>query len=463
MRSFLLFAGTLASLAVLTHRTAFLAGNDASRFAQIESMVDYGTPSIDESRYRWTVDRVRIEGRDYSNKPPFFSLVGAAVYALLKAVGRISFATNEGATIYWLVLLLVGLPTASLVVVFYRFLRRYDGTDERARLLATAALAGGTILTSFSTTLNNHTPAAALLFAAWTAGFRGKAACAGACLALAGCVDIVPAMVFAPVIGAMLHRRGGFRPLRTFALTLACGALPFFGSNWIMTGHLVPPKMVSGALDYSSGFAPRVAGVLLPGSPWYPFACLFGWHGFFSVSPVLLVGLAGWWQAIRHGHWVPRGDLLLSAAAAALLIAGHAVFVGSFGGWSYGFRYLIPLVPLILLFIPAFLARRPLAPYVLVLLVSGVFALLGAYHPWPPGYEQEANKHPVASMVRNPMGGNLAAWSDAHFPDSRLSSSLGARFISRDEVARLRYLYLFFGSKGDWSAAQSYLRRLPPE
>src|SRR5262245_14429245 len=51
----LLFVISLAILVPLTHDCVFMAGNDASRFAQIESLVDFRQSNIDESRYAWTV------------------------------------------------------------------------------------------------------------------------------------------------------------------------------------------------------------------------------------------------------------------------------------------------------------------------------------------------------------------------------------------------------------------------
>jgi hypothetical protein len=167
---------TLLPLIFLTHRSVFLAGNDASRFAQIEALVDYREPYVDHSRYRWTVDRVQIGDHVYSNKPPVMALAGAAVYAVLKTLTGWTFRTDEGHVVRALVVILVGLPTAWLVARFYAALGWHRGISPGARWLTTVALAWGTILTSFSVTLNNHTVAAALLFAAVVDACRGRPA-----------------------------------------------------------------------------------------------------------------------------------------------------------------------------------------------------------------------------------------------------------------------------------------------
>jgi len=444
----LLFLLTLGFLALLVHGRVFGAGNDASRFALIESLVDFGQMPIEASRYHWTIDRVTIAGQDYSNKPPLLSLFGAAIYAAIKGVTGLTFARNEAAVLYLLNLLLVALPTAWLVAVFHRSLLRY-WRPQAPLSLVTLALAAGTILTSFSTTLNNHTVAAALLFAACEAAWSGNAMTAGCHIALLACIDTVPGLVFAPVLGLIVRDTAGARGLRRFAGALAAGAALFVAANLWVVDSPWPPKMVPGALDYSSSTGPELAGVLLPTSWTYPLSALFGWHGFFTVSPVLLFGAAGMARAALEGRPLPRCWIVLLAAACGLMIGGHVLFVGSFGGWSYGFRYLIPIVPLLLFFAPAVLgpvARRAFVP---VLAISCLCALLGAYNPWPPADEPGTGKHPVASMVTNPVGANLAAWLWEYAPGGWLADASARLFISPDREARDRYLALFYASRGD--------------
>jgi hypothetical protein len=444
------FAATLAFLACLTHDRVFLGGNDASRFAQIEALVDLGQTQIGGSRYAWTVDQVTIDGRNYSNKPPVLSLIGAGIYAVLEHAAGLSFARHEAATIYVLTLLVIAGSTAALCAGFHGALARgYPATSEAVRLLTTAALAAGTILTSFSTTFNNHTPAAACLFAACCGAWRGSAWRAGAWLALTALIDPAPGLVFAPVLAVGLSVAAGPARLKRYAVALALAVGVFAATNWWICGHALPPKMVRGGMDHSSRFASSVAGVLLPDDPWYPIDCLFGWHGFFSVSPVLLLGAAGLAAAIRGARPLPRRTAVAVAIGCAVMIAGHALLAGSYGGWSYGFRYLIPIVPVLLFFAPPVVERLGRAVVLPLLTLSILTALVGAYHPWPPGYEQEAGGDPVASIVENPIGGNLAAWWNRGFPGSALGERLGAVFISPDPVERRRYLWLFYASKGD--------------
>lgn len=439
-----MFAAALVLMAILTHDRVFLAGNDASRFAQMEALVDYGHPYINESRYARTVDRVTIGGKDFSNKPPLLSLIGAGVYFLLEKAGGLSFAHDDAWVVYILTFLLVGVPGAWLVTLFHSSLRRHAAASPRAIWLATSALAAGTLLTSFSGTMNNHTVTAALLFAAFDAALGGMAVAAGLWSALAACIDIVPGVLFIPVFALMLQ--DGAR--RRFAIPIAAGAATFAACNLWIVGSPLPAKMVRGAVDHSSQFGASVAGVLLPDSWIYPLECLFGWHGFFTVSPVLAFGIAGLALAARAGRPLPRRECVALCLAMGAMAAGHVVFVGSYGGWSYGFRYLIPIIPLLLFFAPRAIERAPWL-FTATLAISGLFAAIGAYNPWPPAYEQERNKDPVASLVTNPIGGNASAWMEEHFPGARLTEAMKARFIGGSPRERARYLALFYLDKGD--------------
>lgn len=441
------FLLTLLPLALLTHGSVFLAGNDASRFGQIEAMVDYGEPYLDHSKYRWTVDRVEIGGHVYSNKPPVLALAGAGAYAVLKRLTGWTFRTDEAHVVRALVLILVGLPTAWLVSRFYSALGWHRGISPRVRWLTTVALAWGTILTSFSVTLNNHTVAAALLFAALVDACRARPVRAGLWAGLTVCVDVVPGMIFVPVVLWIVRDLTGRDGVVRSVTALASCAVLFLTADLVTVGSLLPPKLVPGGVDHSSRFASSVGGVLLPERWTYPLECLFGGHGFFSVSPVLLFGAVGLVVASLRPTVLRQRWCRQIAAATAVTVLGHIVLVGSYGGWSYGFRYLIPVIPVLLFFAPVVVTGWKTKLFEVVLVVSFVFALLGTYHPWPPAYEQQTHRDRVASRVTNPVGGNAAAWLEQHFPGSRVAAKAGARFVSRDPELRREYYAYFTRSK----------------
>ncbi|HAF96337.1 MAG TPA: hypothetical protein DER10_08525 [Elusimicrobia bacterium] len=450
----LVFFISLGVLTLFTHNSVFLAGNDASRFAQIEALVDYHHPYINESRYSWTIDRVTLNGRDFSNKPPFLSIAGAGVYYLLSRIPGVSFAGNEHLVVYLLTLLLVGLSSAWLAVKFYAATQKYFRPERRVQYFAAASLMFGTILTSFSVTLNNHTVAAAFLFAAFCAVIEEKAVKAGFWASLAFCADPAPGAIFLAVFSGMLRHSTKKGSLVRYLLSASLAPALFCASNLVITGSVLPVKMISGGYDHSGQFAPNLGGVLLPDDWFYPLKCLFGWHGFFTVSPVLLPAIFGLVKQLRCGEVLGRARTRWLGAGIAATILFHIFFAGSYGGWSYGFRYLIPIIPLCLFFLPPVI--RELNPFIFAALLaaSTLFAFIGAYHPWPPGYEQEAGKDPVVSLVKNPIGGNASAWLHEKSGTATVTKMAESVFLHEDILSRYLYLNLFFESKGDIKTAE---------
>ncbi len=365
--------------------------------------------------------------------------------------------------LYWVTLLLIGVPSAWLVARFFAELERFPEVDGRWRMVLTSALGAGTLLFTFSTTLNNHTVAAALLFAACIAALDGRGLASGLAVGLAAAVDLLPGLGLAPVFAWMLWRKRSPAAIARFAAGLGCGLAVAALANLGTHGSLLPVKLVPGAVDLSAQAGRAVGGVVLPQNLLYPLEILGGGHGLFTVSPVLLFGAWGLVLACRRPSrgGTPRDVTLGRALAAgiALQIAGHAAVAGSFGGWSYGYRYLLPIQPLLLFFAPLALARPrgwPRRLFAAVLPVSILFAALGAYHPWPPAFEQESSGQPVAMLVHNPVGGNAAGWLAAHAPGSALAGWAARRFVSADRRDQRRYFALFFGSKGDLATMRRF-------
>lgn len=453
----------LALYAATTHRRVFSAGNDAARWATIESLVDHGRASIERSRFAGTVDQVRLGELRFSNKPPLLALLGAAVYLPLQVVTGWSLAGPGAANVLWFVtVVLVGLPAALLAGRFHLALEHFPALEGSRRWLLTAALAAGTLLWPFATTLNAHVPAAALLFVALLAALDGRAVRSGAFAGFSAALDLLPGAGFVPVFAALLWKRGGGGAWKRFALGLSLPVAVVLVANRATHGSMLPIKLVPGAVDLSSLAGPSVGGVVLPQGAGYLFEILFGGHGLFAVSPVLLFGAVGLLLACRKGTtdgWGDRADWRWLAVGIAAQVIGHALLAGSYGGWSYGYRYLIPVQPVLLFAAPFALSRASsLRPILLggALSISVLFAALGAYHPWPPGYEQETNRHPVASLVRNPVGGNAAAWLAAQAPGEAVTRLLADRFVSRDPAAARAYFALFFGSKGDLATMERF-------
>ena len=253
-----------------THQGAFAAGNDASRFAHIEALVEHGVPYLDHSRYAWTIDRVMIDGRAYSNKPPIMAMAGAIVYSGIQTLTGWSFEQDSAAITKTLSVILVGIPSALLIGVFYLALGLHASIKPSTRWLTVAGLALGSLLTSYSGTLNNHTVAAAFLFFAFYSAWSRQFVLAAILISITTWIDVVPGIVFIPTLTWMAFEHGNRKCLTRFLLTGLVCAAPFMLANWLTVGHILLPKMVPGAVDQSSHFGTSVAAVLLPETWYYP-------------------------------------------------------------------------------------------------------------------------------------------------------------------------------------------------
>jgi len=112
-------------------------------------------------------------------------------------------------------------------------------------------------------------------------------------------------------------------------------------------------------------------------------------------------------------------------------------------------------------FAPPLIDRRPRL-FGAALAVSILFALIGAYNPWPPAYEQKLDTS-IASVVENPVAGNATAWLQEYAPEARLTAWMKERFVSPSPVVAGAYLALFYLDKGDYLNAGKMVRELPPE
>ena len=185
---------SLVSYALLTH-SHLGSWNDSSRLATAEALVEQGTWAIENTRLgRLTADYILWNGHFYSDKPPVLSFLAAGVYGALNAATGVAFVDEycqptlnphycfalfdprAADWAYYLVtLLLVGIPSALMLGLFYRATDFFGLTNPMSLALA-AALGVGTMVFPFSLVFSNHVPAAAALMLGLYALLRSKKA-----------------------------------------------------------------------------------------------------------------------------------------------------------------------------------------------------------------------------------------------------------------------------------------------
>ena len=294
------------------------------------SWIRHGDATIDEYPPGQS-NEIVFRGHRYSSYPVGLSLVAAPALAPFIVAGAqiedLVFRTLFGR-------LLATLCTVASVGFMFLACRRVARQD--AAIVATLGYAFGTATWSIaSQELTQH--AAVQLFVAmglWLLAGAGPAAPrSGLALGLATLTRPLAVIVVAAGALAVLRTGGRSALLRyvgwglpPLAFLVVYNVAVFGSPSGALYGGPIPWEFPP----------PGLAGLLISPS-----------HGLFVYSPLLLLSIAGSWRAWRSVR-DPASLLIreLSLAVVASWVAYSAV-AWWWGGWSYGNRYLLDVVPLL--------------------------------------------------------------------------------------------------------------------
>lgn len=178
-RALLVLAAGIQLLRILqvqstTGETPFFSANDRSRWCTIAALAINGTYEIDQiieikdpqtRRRTWyTIDLVRHRGADgkqhyYSSKPPLLPTLYTGVYLLIRNVTGVSLMSNPFLVAKLMLIIVNWLPLVAWWWLMVRWFER-NSLGPWGLCVGTLFVAGGTFLSTFVTTLNNHLPAA---------------------------------------------------------------------------------------------------------------------------------------------------------------------------------------------------------------------------------------------------------------------------------------------------------------
>ena len=334
----------------------FFNPNELSRFQTVVAVVETGSFAIDGELAALGdhEDKAAAGGRLYSNKAPGLSLAAVPVYALLRIV--LPRPDSPTAPIFVLLRLL----TVSLVCVLAlsRFARRLSIRPEwrTAAPLVTFAVGFGTPFLYYARSFFGHAWTAALLFLAWDALSRSETrtsrqGSAAAVLAgfLAGWAAISE-YTMAPVALA-LAVRSAFPPpgprrgkqLLSFVAGLAVPLSVVLAYQAICFGSPFVPSYAREAYPaYAELAARRFFGF---GVPDPKVAVAYFFHparGILLFSPFFFWAGPGFARWLRSKRDRPDGVFALAASAIAFLLL--TAYPNWHAGWSFGSRYLLPLL-----------------------------------------------------------------------------------------------------------------------
>jgi len=387
------------------------ASDEAIRLETVQSIVERKSFSIQrsvkEGRPNWmegTVTLYRPAKKVISGQPPFMASLLAGAYWAMNRSG-LSMSENPALVSYLLTLLGTTLPAAGAAGLIYRMGRMFELQRSWRSLLSIAATIGSG-LASYSTVLNPHVPAAALVLGSaaaiihWARSvdpFRSLAwlSIAGLCAASASVIDplsfvfliLFLSPIFATRIsfptraaGALLYLAGAAFPLVAHCSICLRVGIPIVPAPFVDAPAEIPHVELSD--DDSESASPQVIVRMFDAS--------LGSHGTLVHFPLLLVACFGI-AAIMHRNW-PMWMKALAAATGIGAITIFCIVVFSKANLQYAMyanRWFICFSPLLMLWCGAWLKRshtKGVRISALICLVLSLIAgVVGMLHPWPEG------------------------------------------------------------------------------
>jgi hypothetical protein len=372
------------------------SSNDRSRWAMVRALVEEGTFVVGKRdpvtgkdsgiifEDGWqSVDKVLhpVTNEFYSSKPPLLSVLVAAEYWLLRNVLGWDIVKDR-----WPVMVTILITINILPLILYLWLLaaladRF-AKDDWSRFFIVIAGGLATVMTPFLITFNNHTIATtSVLLALWaTLKIRdlsqgGSVApvkwflLAGFAAGFAACMEL-PALALTAGLGVYLILLNARATLSAYLPSaLLCG-VALLACNYAELGQLRPAYAEFGGPWYQyegshwkvpEGTKKRgidFAGVNGETKTVYTFHLLVGHHGWFSLTPIMFLGLIGMIVAVarsKQNETASEPDngyrlfALFSLLVSVVVIGFYIYKSDNYGGWSNGPRWLMWLSPMWLL------------------------------------------------------------------------------------------------------------------
>jgi hypothetical protein len=371
-------------------------------------------------------------GHTFINKPPGASILAAAPYAVIFAIERRLHLPVDSMTRTnrWIsTALSAGLCGALIGPLLYLYGRR-RGANARNALCVSTIILFGTIVFPYSTMLFAHVPAALFLLLSLVL-LKDRPLAAGIAAGIAVSCFYVCALAAAILaIAAFSYRR-------MVAVRFVAGTLPFAISmamyQWLCFGSPFRTAVESSTRftqkDRLFGVIGTVSTDALYGITLSPY------RGLFFVSPILLLAFA------RFASMKRNQEFWCVVTIAIVFILAIASFNGWSGGYAFGPRYLVPIVPLLGV---AMMAARLRMIWIPVVIVSvGLNFIATATDPMPSSeLPHPVSRYLVPAFFTGQIGertrrdiGYFPTRSVDHVSLARESGNLGEFIFGRGELA----------------------------
>jgi tetratricopeptide (TPR) repeat protein len=369
--------------------------NDAARMATIQAMVEHHTMALDNTILKSDVDIMVRNGHRYSDKPPLLQGLGAVVYWPLYQAG-LRFSNHYNLVYFILAFILSGIPYILLCGFTFILIRKL-AFSQTAAWAGWGIMLAGTIIFPYAMTFNNHLLAALMILLAVGLYLslgpdnenKGRITWIGFCAAAGMFLELPTGGLNFLGLGLLLGMKNPRRLIYYFAGAFL-PVITHFSLNYWQTGDLIPAYLHKSFYQFQGSYwggdlgHKRLFGKTIFSQFWH---MAFGYRGIFLFSPILLGGL---WEMGKYSlkkRNTLQGIAILGIVLVFGTMASYAVQISDLGGGSYGLRWVIPALPILIFFSALWFSRLPgklkIAGGVCLFLPSVLISSIGVYNPWP--------------------------------------------------------------------------------
>lgn len=391
--------------------------NSASRFLTIESLAERGSFTIDEKN-NLTNDKVFIDGHYYSSKPPVLSVMGAGVYFILHQLFNLHFPDDIAFTrnsdlsvthspsvvIYLVTIILAGFSYLLLLYHFYLSLRFFK-IEQKYKSLLILGLAFGTLYLPYATSLNNHVVVGAFLFMSFyhllkikieKLGYkrlRTSVVYSGLFCSLAAVADLPTGMIFLGLFFVYYLFTIKPKKLLIFYILAAVPLLALhFYLNLLIIGDFLPAQLHPEYWEVDPIGLPQLSGQeVKPSIVYYLFHIFIGKRGLLLYTPILAFSFYSIFRIVRRKDHSFNKEAVLVLAGFVLITLFYCLLIRGYAGRTFGFRWFIAVTPLLYFFTIFLFTQKPrfqffIDFFLVCMVISILFALVGLYNPWSNDY-----------------------------------------------------------------------------
>lgn len=381
--------------------------NVVTRWALTRSLCDHGSIEID--RYEFlTSDKASTDGHFYCDKAVLLSVAALPVCLASSALGAVEPEEPEGLLSDPARIISERILTGGSLLLLLLLIGSVTGGGS----LPLIAVGLGSILLPYSSIFYAHVPAAALLLLSWYQQQRGRHAWSDAAGCLACALEFPVAALFAVLL---LYRRKAAWSMAGAARLIAFALLAFipqFTHNWLAFGS---PLRMGYSLESSTAFEGMGSGFFGFGVPDLHRLALLTIspeRGLFFYMPWAALGLAGFFTGRSLAETLRRdpGPVLV-----CLYIVLFSSYYMPSGGWAFGPRHLIPVIPFLALGLHRFASagpRRAFAAWLSLLpgMLQAFAGLLGEIHQPVHPFEQPVPLPQINIGIAMLIEGHHSVW-----------------------------------------------------